>query len=44
MNELKDCDDQIDFQIDYLVDIVKEVNYGYDFDIVEEFYVWEKYK
>lgn len=44
MNELKDCDDQIDFQTDYLVDIAKEANYGYDLDTAEEFHVWEKHK
>lgn len=44
MNELKGCDDEIDFQTDYLVDIAKEANYGYDLDTAEEFHVWEKHK
>lgn len=44
MKELKGCDDDIDFQTDFLVDIAKEANYGYDLDTAEEFHVWEKHK
>lgn len=44
MNELKGCDDDIDFQTEYLVDVAKEANYGYDLDTAEEFHVWEKHK
>ena len=44
MNELKDCDEEIDYQTDYLVDIAKEANYGYDLDTAEEFHAWEKHK
>ncbi|KAJ7377844.1 hypothetical protein OS493_026414 [Desmophyllum pertusum] len=44
MKELKGCHDDIDFQTDFLLDIAKDANYGYNLDTAEEFHVWEKHK
>ena len=44
MNELKGCTDEINFQTDYLVDVAKEANYGYDLDVANKFHVWEQHK
>ncbi|KAL9989181.1 hypothetical protein ACROYT_G003702 [Oculina patagonica] len=42
--ELKDCKDEIDFQTDFVVDIAKDANYGYDLGAREQFYAWEQHK
>lgn len=44
MNELKDCHDDINFQTEYLVDIAKNANYGYDLDTAQQFHDWEHHK
>ena len=44
MNELKDCHDDINFQTEYLVDIAKDANYGYDLDTAQQFHDWEHHK
>lgn len=44
MGQNKGADDEIDFQTDYLADIVKESKYGYDIDTAEMFHAWEKFK
>ena len=44
INELKDCYDDINFQTEYLVDIAKDANYGYDLDTAQQFHDWEHHK
>ena len=44
MNQLKDGHDKIDFQTEYLVDIAKDANYGYDLDTAQQFHDREHHK
>ncbi|KAJ7377842.1 hypothetical protein OS493_026410 [Desmophyllum pertusum] len=44
MDDLKDADEQIDFQTTYVTDLVKESNYGYSLDVSEFLHAWFKYK
>lgn len=40
MGEIKDVDDEIDFQTAYIANIVKESSYPYDLDVAGIFHPW----
>ncbi len=42
--KLESCHDDIDFQTDFVMDFVKEANYGFDLDIGHLFHAWEHHK
>ncbi len=42
--QLQDCHDDIDFQTDFVMDFVKEADYGADLDIGHLFHAWEEHK
>eukprot|EP00088_Acartia_fossae_P038310 TRINITY_DN3968_c0_g1_i1.p1 TRINITY_DN3968_c0_g1~~TRINITY_DN3968_c0_g1_i1.p1 ORF type:complete len:450 (-),score=155.19 TRINITY_DN3968_c0_g1_i1:161-1510(-) len=44
--ELKDCNEEIDFQTDFVQDLVKDCgsDYPYNLDVKEMFYEWEHHK
>jgi len=44
MCRLKDHHDNIDYQTDYVADLVKESNYGFDLDYSEIQHAWYKSK
>ena len=37
---LKDAHEQIDFQTDFVMDLVKEANYPHNLDVAQIFYDW----
>ena len=44
MDEVKDYHGAVDFQTEYLVDIAKDAEYGYDLDTTQQFYDWQQHK
>ena len=44
MDEVKDYHCAVDFQTEYLVDIAKDAEYGYDLDTTQQFYDWQQHK
>ena len=44
METLKGCHDDVDFQTDFIADISKESNYGYDLNVADMTHLWLKHK
>ena len=41
---MKDCHEEIHFQTDFIMDLCKDANYGYDLDVSDMFEEWEQHK
>ena len=44
MNKLKDSHDDVNFQTEYVVDIAKNANYGYDLDSSQQLHDWQHHR